>query len=180
MARLVLVILLAGGCARDPGQAEPAPASGDGRAWFVDVSETSGLEFTIDRSLAGDYFMPDSLAAGCGLLDYDGDGDLDLYLANAFREGEGRTSTAAGADRLYRQEDDGRFTDVTAEAGTGNPRYGKGVATGDIDNDGDVDIYVANYGLDCLYRNDGDGSFTEITGAAGITNEAWSVSAGFG
>ncbi|MHC4947967.1 MAG: CRTAC1 family protein, partial [Planctomycetota bacterium] len=75
---------------------------------------------------------------------------------------------------------DGRFTDVTEEAGTGNERYGKGVATGDIDNDGDVDLYVANYGLDCLYRNDGDGSFTEITDAAGITNEAWSVSAGFG
>ncbi len=168
---------LAAGCGESA-----APVVEDVRAAvvFVDATREAGIAFDLDRSVAGDYYMPDSMGTGCGLLDYDGDGDLDVYLVNGFRDPGGEVVTAAGANRLYRQEPGGRFTDVTAAAGVGHRGYGMGVAAADIDNDGDVDLFITNDGPNCLYRNDGDGTFTDVTEAAGVAGgDAWSASAAF-
>ncbi|MHC5115060.1 MAG: CRTAC1 family protein [Planctomycetota bacterium] len=143
---------------------------------FDEVTGSSGLAFVHDAGLDDSYFMPQIVGAGAALLDYDGDGDLDAYLVNgAYRDG----SEAAPRNRLFRQDDGLRFTDVTEEAGVGDEGFGMGVAVGDYDNDGDPDLYLTNYGPDALYRNDGDGTFTDVTAAAGIAEDRWGSSAAF-
>jgi hypothetical protein len=146
---------------------------------FADWTEEVGPDFDFDRARHGDYFMPDSLAAGCALLDFDGDGDLDVYIVNGFWPGDGAWRHPDGANRLYRQEASGSFVDVTESSGAGDEGYGMGVAVGDVDNDGDVDFYVTNYGPDVLYRNNGDGTFTNVTREAGLGDARWGASAGF-
>jgi len=154
-------------------------SGGTDPAWFTDVAAAYGLADLADRAESSDYFMPESIAAGCALFDYDQDGDLDIYLVNGYRRPDGSLDPSMGANRLYRQTADGRFVDVTAESGTGDPGYGMGVAVGDMDNDGDLDIYVSNYGADKLYRNDGGGVFTDVTRQSGLEGSSWSASAGF-
>jgi len=143
----------------------------------VDVTGESGLDFEFDRARGGGYFMPDSLAGGCALFDYDADGDLDVYVVlGLFEDGAVHPD---GANRLFRQEDDGRFTDVSATSGAAEPGYGMGVAVGDIDNDGDVDLFVTNYGPNALLVNNGDGTFDNATERAGVGDVRWGTSAGF-
>ena len=110
------------------------------------------------------------MGSGGAFLDYDNDGDLDIYLIQA---------AAQGTNRLYRQEPDGRFVDATEGSGLGDSGYGMGVAVGDFDNDGRVDVYVTNYGPDVLYRNLGGGRFENVTQKAGFEANAWSSSATF-
>jgi hypothetical protein len=173
---IALVAALAG-CGSPAERAPAAPAALPG-ARFVEITRETGLSFDFDRARHDDYFMPDSMAAGCALFDYDGDDDLDVYIVNGYQQ-DGVWVGPEGADRLLRQEPDGRFTDVTAQAGVGDPGYGMGVAVGDIDNDGDLDLFVTNYGPDTLYRNDGDGTFTDVTVEAGVGDPRWGASAGF-
>jgi hypothetical protein len=139
-------------------------------ARFVDVTEAVGLDFVHDAGEKGDYLLPEITGAGAAFLDYDGDGDLDVYL---LQSGGGKPN------RLFRQEADGRFSDATEEAGVGDTGYGMGVAVGDVDNDGDVDLYVTNYGPDVLYVNDGKGRFRDATSSFGISESGWSASAAF-
>ena len=163
---------------RNDGRGEPAvsrPAS----AYFTDITEQSGLQFSVDRAASGTYFMPDDMAAGCALFDYDNDGHLDVYIVNGFRGADGRIDPVRGANRLYRQQANGRFVDVTQSSGLGDGSYGMGVPVGDMDNDGDLDVFLANYGPDRLYRNNGDGTFDDVTDVSGIDNSAWAASAGF-
>lgn len=143
------------------------------------------MSFDHDAGARGDYYFPEIMGAGAGLFDADGDGDLDLYLVQGGdvpvegREGQG------GANRLYRNDlETGspaslRFTDVTEASGTGDTGYGMGCAVGDYDSDGDVDLYVTNYGPNVLYSNDGHGRFTDVTSTAGVGDPLWSVSATF-
>ncbi len=145
-------------------------------AWFTDVTADVGLDFVHNSGATGGLLLPEIMGAGVAFLDYDGDGDLDVYLVNG---GLVTADHAPPINRLYRQEADGTFVDVTAESGLGDAGNGMGVAIGDIDNDGRVDVYVTNYGLDTLYRNRGDGTFTDITEAAGIHVPGWSASAAF-
>ncbi|MBT8486836.1 MAG: CRTAC1 family protein [Phycisphaerales bacterium] len=180
---LAATVTVTPGCDRtapDAGQTQGRTEGASIRGGFIDVAADLGIDFAIDRSLSGDYFLPDSMTAGCALFDYDNDGDLDLYIVNAFRNGKGESTTPEGANRLYRQEADGQMVDVTDAAGVGDRGFGQGVTTGDIDNDGDLDLYVANYEADVLYRNEGNGTFTDVSTAAGIANDQWAVSAGFG
>ncbi len=142
--------------------------------WFTEVTQDSGLDHQRRIGMKGAYFMPEILGSGGALFDYDGDGRLDIYLVNS-----DRAPSKAGTNRLYRQQPDGTFADRTDSSGLGDPGYGMGCATGDFDNDGDVDIYVSNFGADALFRNQGDGTFAEITQEAGIRGEKWSASAGF-
>ncbi len=121
--------------------------------------------------------MPEVIGSGCALFDCDNDGDLDAYFVNCgLHVG---SSQDAHPNRLYVQDDAGRFADATAESGLGDTGYGMGVAVGDYDNDGDADVYVMNYGPDALYRNNGDGTFSNVTASAGIDNKRWACSAAF-
>ena len=151
----------------------------DQPGFFTDVSQKLGLDFVHDPGVEGGYFMPESLAGGGAFLDYDGDGDLDIYLINGAYRDPAKRKAQPLRNRLFRQESDGTFRDVTDAAGIGDQGFGMGVAVGDIDNDGDPDVYVANFGPDALYRNNGDGTFSDVSQAAGIRNPAWSSSALF-
>ncbi len=131
-----------------------------------------------DPGVDGTYFMPESIGSGAAFLDYDNDGDLDLLLLNSGPHGKGQ-SKARSPNKLFRQDPEMHFTDVTQIAGLAGTGYSMGVAIGDIDNDGDVDVYITNFGPDELYRNNGDGTFTNITADAGIKNPAWGTSVAF-
>jgi len=129
------------------------------------------------------------MPGGAALFDYNNDGLLDIFLVNGGKIGSAlhvpeNFDRAAPRywNRLYRQNRDGSFTDVTEAAGlasAGNGNYGMGVAVGDYDNDGFPDLYVTSYGKNILYHNNGDGSFTDVTARAGVAAGGWSVSAGF-
>jgi hypothetical protein len=136
--------------------------------------------------------MPEIMGAGAALFDYDNDGDLDVYLIQGAMLDEKKKPDEAQfpppkgwkpGNRLFRNElaPSGklRFSDVTEKAGVGHTGYGMGAATGDYDNDGDVDLYVTNFGSDVLYRNNSDGSFTDVTREAGVDDPRWSSSAAF-
>ncbi len=156
-----------------------APRTSSGVA-LVEVSAALGVDFVHDNGAAGAYLMPEIMVGGVAIFDYDGDDDLDLYFVQAGETVPPPGERATNApDRLYRQESDGRFSDVTATAGVGDRGYGMGAAVGDIDNDGDLDLFVSNYGPDTLYRNDGDGTFSDVTAASGLGDGGWSASAVF-
>jgi hypothetical protein len=184
MSRSSWLVILGGlaaglsGCGRQDVGApapDPRPAS-----WFSDVTSEAGLAFVHEPGGAGAFHMPEIMGAGGAFLDYDRDGDLDIYLINGNDAlPEAAADPEASPNRLLRREDGGRYRDVTEASGLGDTGYGMGIAVGDIDNDGDPDVYLANYGPDRLYRNEGDGTFTDITAAAGIAVDGWSASAAF-
>ncbi len=145
---------------------------------FTEITREAGIDFVHQAGNEGQYRLPEIMAAGGAFLDFDADGDLDIYLVQSGPL-PGSKSSTRGTSRLYRQDAGGRFTDVTASSGLGGTGYGTGVAVGDYDNDGLVDVYVANYGPDELYRNLGGGSFENVTGSAGIAESVWSASAAF-
>ena len=148
---------------------------------LVDRAEAAGIRFTFHNDETPIRRMPEPLSGGAGLLDYDGDGRLDIYLAQGGSLSEPDNSKADG-DRLYRNIDGRTFVDATASAGIDRiPRgYGHGVAVGDIDNDGDPDLFLTRYGSYRLLRNDG-GTFTDVTDPSGLGGTRdWPTSAAFG
>ncbi len=164
-------------------------AGGDTGVQFTDVTQASGVAFTHANSATSNKYLVETMGGGVALFDYDNDGRLDVFFTNGAKiddpmpEGKAPDKSAATFwNRLYHQNADGTFTDVTEKAGlTGMPqnRYGMGVAVGDYDNDGFEDLYVTNYGANTLYHNNGDGTFTDVTARAGVAASGWSASAGF-
>ena len=150
------VLILRGAWLLDAGQIRNSLLRNDGDGTFTDVTRAAGL---------ADPPRP-TQAAAWG--DYDNDGDLDLFIGN---ESRAEMPSAPGGDypsQLYRNNGDGTFTDIATEAGVRNDRYCKGVAAGDYDNDGDVDLYVSNIGANRLYSNNADGTFTDVATQAGV------------
>ena len=160
-------------------------------AAFVERASESGLDFRHFNGMSGQFYYVEMMGAGVGMLDYDQDGDLDVYLVQGRMLGERRTLDDAFfeippelplRDRLFRNEGDSRglrFVDVTATSGLDARGYGMGLATGDFDRDGNVDLYVTNFGSNQLWRNRGDGTFEDVTVRAGVDDNRWSVSATF-
>ena len=144
-------------------------------AWFVDVSRDVGLDFVHDSGPPpGDrYFMPQIIGSGAALFDYDNDGRLDIYLVQNAGPG------SKAHNRLYHQEKDGTFTDVSKGSGLDVTGYGMGVAIGDVDNDGFPDVLLTEFGRIRLFHNNGNGTFTEVTKDAGLVNAQWATSACF-
>src|SRR5713226_9922933 len=148
-----------------------------------------GIDFTLRNSPTQQKYLIETMPGGVALLDYNNDGLLDIFFVNGGHISN-PTQSPENFDRhdpsywnrLYRQNGDGTFTDVTEQAGlanAGDGNYGMGVAVGDYDNDGFPDLYVTSYGKNVLYHNNGDGTFTDVTVKAGVAGGGWSVSAGF-
>lgn len=144
---------------------------------FVDVTESLGLNFRHHDGESDTYEFPRSMGSGCGFLDANGDGRLDLLLVDGGEKVSPENSGVLGA--LYLQGTDGGFHDFSEEAGLVGTGYGMGAAVGDVDNDGDIDIYLTKYGPDQLFLNDGTGRFADGSATAGIINPQWSTAAAF-
>ena len=158
---------------------EGADASRHSSSYFTEITHDVGLDFVHENGAAGSRWLAEISPSGVALFDFDNDGDLDIYFTNGHRR-LGRSEIGGGCmNRLFRQEDDGNFADVSLESGLGDQRYGMGVAIGDVDNDGDSDVYLANLGHDQLYRNRGDGTFENVTRSANVDVDGWSSSAAF-
>jgi len=177
---LSFLLLSCGSNDTAPERAE-APSTGPSPSapWFVDVTEEVGLDFVHETGAVGGIHLPEIMAGGAALFDFDSDGDLDAYLTNGNFDLAGGEPGSRPVNRLFRQEADGSFVDVTAGSGQGDPGYGLGMAVGDYDNDGNVDLYASNFGADRLYRNLGDGTFEDVTAGAGIRVGGFSCSAIF-
>jgi hypothetical protein len=155
---VVLVLLCIFACARV-----------DGTIMLRDVTKDTGITFTHTDGSSGRHYIVESVSCGLALFDYDNDGDVDIYFLNGAPL-KGTKVKTAPKNALYRNNGSFKFTDVTDKAGAGDTGFGLGVAVGDYDNDGDLDIYANNYGPNVLYRNNGDGTFTDVTAKAGVAN----------
>ncbi len=156
---------------------------------FVESAASTGLNFTHISGATGQYYVAEEMGAGVALFDYDNDGDLDVFLVQGGPLGDQSPADTPGypTSRLFRNDltrgADGKprlhFTDVTTQAGVGLHAYGMGVAVGDYDNDGDMDLLVTSFGPETLFRNNGNGTFTDVTREAGVSDPLWSTSATF-
>jgi hypothetical protein len=199
----VLLALSLVGCTGDSNRAgfsasqehpRGAPAQDE---WFTDRAEATGLDFVHLNGASGQFYYPEILPPGVALFDCDNDGDLDVYVVQGQRLGPETPSSAAPiplhdakrlTGRLFRNDlqPDARgarelhFTDVTEQSGLNGNQYGLGVAAGDVDNDGRVDLLLTNFGTNQLFRNNGGGTFTDVSNRSGIQSEPGvAVSAAF-
>ena len=145
------------------------------KPFFTEVTAALGFPQPQTHWHAGTHALPEVIGSGVALFDYDNDDALDVLHVRFPPSNE---ADAPAPNRLFQQQPDGTFVDVTEAAGIGHGGYGQGVAIGDVDNDGDADVYVTNYGADAFYRNNSDGTFA--LQEAGLSNEAWGTSATFG
>ena len=180
-----------------PNRAAEAGRSGAGGVeLFVDVAAASGLDFVHFNGMSGERYLIEITGSGAALFDYDNDGDLDVYLVQGTMLGLNKSLKDAlippqgplpPTDRLYRNDLkihaagrlELRFTDVTAASGIAESGYGQGVAAGDVNNDGWVDLYITNYGPNQLLINNGDRSFRDATESSGTGDPLWGTSATF-
>jgi hypothetical protein len=160
--------------------------SPSGEPMFDEITSQVGIDFVHDPGPIALYQVPQVTGSGCAFFDLDQDGDLDILLVNqaAGAGYEGvfepvRQQTGLPTNRLYRQEADGRFVDMTRGSGLDVACLGQGVAVGDVNNDGFPDVYLSCYGPDRLFLNRRDGTFADVTDSAGIDNLAWGTSCVF-
>ena len=146
---------------------------------FKDVTQTAGVNFVHSAGVRSSV-LPEDVGSGAAFADYNNDGHIDLYVVNNPGPLHAKVTDASPGNVLYRNNGDGTFTDVTEEAGVGDRGYGMGCVFGDYDNDGDLDLYVTNYGQNVLYRNNGDGTFTDVAEKAGVGDTRWGTGAVFG
>lgn len=145
---------------------------------FIESAAAAGLDFTHVNGATGQFAMPEIMGSGAALFDYDNDGDLDLFLVQG---------APSASSRLFRNDlrvdANGRrtltFTNVTKESRIDARGVGMGVAAGDYDNDGDLDLLLTSFGPETFYRNNGDGTFTDVTRDTGVSDDLWSTSAAF-
>jgi len=178
-ARFTSLLALALSIVAVPAIAEPAAGV---RPVFSDVTDEAGIRF---KHSFGDHDLTnivEGTGSGAMFFDYDGDGYLDIYFVNgawtkSVNDNRGRDLQGKLANVLYRNVGDGSFRDVTGQAGVGDKGYGFGCSAADFDRDGDLDLYVLNYGPNVFYRNNGDGTFSDISAKSGLADPRWSLSA---
>jgi hypothetical protein len=160
------------------GQAGTGIAADVPTAQFRDVTQLAGIKFTHNTGAFGKKFLPETMGPGVAFIDYDNDGWPDVFLVNGMDwPGHVQKHTTP---KLYHNNQDGTFTDVTRKAGLDVEMFGMGVAVGDYDNDGYDDLFVTAYGQNHLFHNNGNGTFTDVTQKAGLqgpkefsTSAAW-------
>jgi hypothetical protein len=135
---------------------------------FENRQKQSGVSFVLNNGTTEDKPIIDSVLGGVALLDYDNDGYLDIFFTNGAQIPSLGKDSSAFYNRLYHNNHDGTFTDVTARAGVRGEGYSMGVAVGDYDNDGWDDIYVTGVNHNILYHNNGNGTFTDVTARAAV------------
>lgn len=175
-------VLLAAGIVL--GLAASACAAGPALPVFTDVVGQAGIRF---KHRCGDTHMSnivEGTGAGCMFFDYDGDGWLDIYLVTGryhpdVSDNTGRSLRGKLSNKLYRNNRDGTFTDVTEKAGVGGKQYSCGCSAADYDGDGRIDLYVLNYGPNELFHNNGDGTFTDVSERSGLADAHWSLAGGW-
>jgi hypothetical protein len=152
---------------------------------FEDIAQKGGVHFVTENCPTPEKYQPETMIAGVALVDYDGDGLLDIYLVNGAEMPSLVKTSPKYYNRLYHNNGDGTFRDVTEHAGVAGAGYGMGVAVGDYDNDGWPDLFLANVNGNQLFHNNGDGTFTDVTAKAGLGGatyngrKMWSISAGW-
>ena len=139
---------------------------------FEEIAKRAGLDFVHFSGMIEEKHFPTANGSGVAVFDYDKDGLLDIYFATATLLPLG--TAVKGPNRLYKNLGNGRFKDVTEASGLGYRGFCHGIIAGDIDNDGDPDVFLCNYGSDVLYLNNGDGTFKDISKSAGIDAPNWS------
>jgi enediyne biosynthesis protein E4 len=165
--------------------AKPQDSSDLGPIRFEEIAQKAGLHYVTANGNTENKNQPQTMVAGVALLDYDGDGYLDVYLIGGGAIPSLQKETPAYWNRLFHNNHDGTFTDVTEKAGLAGAGYGSGVAVGDYDNDGWPDIFVANVTGNQLFHNNHDGTFSDVTEKAGVAGgklngrKMWSVGAGW-
>ena len=148
------------------GQARSAPT-----LRFADITQAAGLAFTHENGMAGDKWLPETMGSGCALFDFDGDDRLDILLINStYWPGQGQGP--APTSKLYRNQGDGSFADITRQAGLDFSAYAMGAAMADYDADGDPDLYLTTVGPNLLLRND-QGRFVDQAAGAGVAGGTW-------
>jgi hypothetical protein len=167
---LALCLFAPCGCRKRSAQ-KPLQALDSAASWFEEITDAAGIHFTHEVGATGNYFMPQSVGSGVALFDYDNDGRLDIY----FVQNAGPDSAARNA--LYHQENDGTFADVSKGSGLDVKGYGMGVACGDVNNDGWVDVVVTEFNATRLFLNEHGQRFFEMAGA--LDNPLWAISASF-
>ncbi|MBI3047714.1 MAG: CRTAC1 family protein [Acidobacteria bacterium] len=160
------------------------PASSDeaGFPRFQDIANRAGIDFRLDSGSEARLFLLEQPSAGILLIDYDDDGWLDIYIVNGSTPDRLDRGQKSRGNRLYRNDRNGTFTNVTMKAGVaGNGAWGMGGCIGDVDNNGFDDIFVTNYGTDVLYMNNGNGTFLDASKSAGVEGgNRWHAGCAFG
>ncbi|MCU0239490.1 MAG: CRTAC1 family protein [Pyrinomonadaceae bacterium] len=152
---------------------------------FTDFSANSKIDFKHSASVTAIKYMPETMAAGVAMFDFDNDGRQDLFFTNGAlivenqKDNKLDKSNPKFWNRLYRQKSDGTFEDVTEKAGVKGEGYSFGTAVGDFNKDGFQDLFVTNYGSVNLYQNNGNGTFTDVTKKLGVNVEGWATSTGW-
>lgn len=148
---------------------------------WTDITTSAGIDFVHENGAAGEKLLPETMGGGCAFLDYDNDGDQDLLFVNSQHwPWSDQDESPLATMTLYANDGTGKFTNVTSETGLDVSLYGMGVACGDFDADGWVDLFISCLGQDRLYRND-SGKFIDVTESAGVGGlpESWSSSCGW-
>ncbi|MBV9223871.1 MAG: VCBS repeat-containing protein, partial [Acidobacteriaceae bacterium] len=175
LAGLPIANALAQGVSSRAVKAQPrGKASGlPFNACFTDIAAQAGLHAPVIYGAADHKtYIIETVGCGCAFIDYDNDGWLDIFiLSGTTLEG----SPEGASNRLYKNNRDGTFTDITEKAGLKRTGWASAVAVGDYNNDGFEDLFVTYYGQNVLYRNNGDGTFTDVTEKVGLlhTDKRW-------
>ena len=157
------------------------PATGPAPIRFEEIAEKAGLRFSFHNAAAGKFHQIELTGGGVAVLDYNNDGCMDIFFTNGAAIPSLRKTAPEYLNRLFRNNCDMTFTDVTTEAGLGGEGYAMGTTVGDFDNDGFADIFVVGVNRNILYRNLGNGRFADITRQSntGGGEPRWAVSAGW-